>query len=148
MGRMIDTQEYLNTALDLIAQGKDFIPVPITGTSMTPFLHEGDTVFLSPLPARLKPGQILLHVRKDGKFVLHRIQRIESNSTVFSVGDRQSLCEAVDIPSQAKAIVTRANRNGRLINARSPLWLFYAYLWRWLFPIRQTLLSLVHTLRG
>ena len=52
MARLLDTQKYLDTVCDLLRQGEHSVAVPVAGSSMTPFLINGDTVYLD-LPEEL-----------------------------------------------------------------------------------------------
>lgn len=61
--RKFVTQEYLNHAVDLLKNGIDNVPVPVTGYSMAPFLIEGDTVYLSLPDKQVKRGDIILYLR-------------------------------------------------------------------------------------
>ena len=72
---ILDTKEYLDTVVELLAQGHRDVTVPVKGSSMVPFLHNGDVVYLN-LPERpAKRGDILLYLRPDGRYILHRVVR-------------------------------------------------------------------------
>ena len=136
MSRIVDTTQYLDTALSLLQNGQVHIPVPVSGTSMCPFLHPGDTVYLEPVPKALHPGDIVLFRRRSGQYILHRIIKKASGSTVLIAGDNQTALEPVDAATQIVAYVSSATRKGRSITVQSPTWLFYSILWRWLRPLR------------
>ena len=57
MALIVDTKEYLNTICQLLREGKQDLPVPVTGNSMCPFLHPGDIVSLNRFAA-LEKGAI------------------------------------------------------------------------------------------
>ena len=46
MAKVLDTTAYLDTVCALLQEGHAHVPVTGAGTSMTPFLDPGDTVFL------------------------------------------------------------------------------------------------------
>ena len=70
---ILDTQAYLNTVCDMLAPGQTLVPVPVAGTSMCPFLHPGDTVYLSAPDRSPEVGDILLFRRPTGPYILHRV---------------------------------------------------------------------------
>lgn len=148
MSRRIDTTQYLDTACGLLASGRDHIPVPVSGTSMCPFLHPGDIVYLSPVPGRFRPGDIVLFRRSSGAYILHRIIKVGHGHTVLISGDNQTLLEAVDAPKQIVALVTSADRKGRHLTVKSPTWQFYRVIWRWLRPIRPVLGAIHNKLKA
>lgn len=136
MKHVLDTTAYLDSILELLRAGKEPIIVPVTGTSMGPFLHPGDSVYLSMIPHCFHPGDIVLYRRENGTYILHRIIKIEKNGTVWITGDNQTQLEAVDASVQILALVTAVKRNGRFLTSRSLTWQFYQHIWRWLLPVR------------
>lgn len=141
MARTLDTKEYLDTVCALLEQGNTCVPVPVTGTSMTPFLDPGDTVYLQ-LPDRPPEiGDIVLFTRPDGQYVLHRIVAREPDGSFQLLGDRQTLREHVPA-GQILARVCRATHRGRPLTPASFRWKFFAVLWRKLEGIRPRLLGL------
>lgn len=103
-----------------------FIP---HGNSMWPMLRSGrDAVELSPLPQRLKKYDLPLYRRPDGRFLLHRIIRVEQNGCTCS-GDRQLRCESGVKREQMIALVTAFCRNGRWYSVAHPIYWLYCRLW-------------------
>ena len=147
MQRILDTKEYLDTVRELLEQGRTCVPVPVAGTSMTPFLYPGDTVWLDPPDAALKAGDIILFTRPDGRYVLHRIVKCDSDGSFILLGDAQTMRERVDGRHRVHGIVIRASHKGRPLTPKSPRWIFYAQAWRWLEPLRPRLLGLRERLR-
>ena len=65
------------------------LPLLISGNSMAPFLiHQRDTVYLSRLQKPLKKGDVVLYLRDNGSYVLHRIVQI-NNDQYSMIGDGQ-----------------------------------------------------------
>ena len=139
MDRIVDTKEYLDQVLPLLAAGQDTVMLPVTGTSMAPFLHPGDTVFLTKPVHPFSPGDIVLYRRTDDTYILHRIIRLGPDDIVWITGDNQTVLEPVQARNQIVATVTAAKRKGRLVTTGSLLWVFYCSVWRWLRPIRPLL---------
>ena len=129
MAKILDTKAYLDTVCDLLADGQTGVPVTIAGTSMTPFLDPGDTVFLDLPGEPTRPGDILLFTRSDQSYVLHRCVGIFPDGSLELLGDAQILSERVR-PSQVRAVVTAARHGGKLLDSRSLRWQFFRGFWR------------------
>ena len=67
---VVDTKEYLDMVSDLLREGREQVAVTVAGSSMVPFLHHGDKVYLDPLPEVLKAGDVVLYRRAGGQYVL------------------------------------------------------------------------------
>lgn len=134
MSRTIDTKEYLDTVVSLLQEGRKNIPVSVSGVSMTPFLHPGDTVFLN-LPQRAcRKGDIVLFTRSDGRYILHRIVRKYDESYLL-LGDSQIAKEFV--PAERICAVVTAIRIGeKVYTSAHPYCLFFRTVWRWFAPFR------------
>ena len=133
----VNTKEYLDMACALLAEGQTGVPVPVAGTSMTPFLRPGDTVYLELPRENLRRGDVVLFVRPGGRYILHRIVGIRGGGFTI-VGDSQTVREPVG-RDQIRAVVTRAVCRGRPCGPGSLRWRFFATLWRWALPIRRPL---------
>ena len=133
MALIVDTKEYLNTICQLLREGKQDLPVPVTGNSMCPFLHPGDIVYLNRFAA-LEKGDIVLFTRPDGSFVLHRIYQIKKDGSYLILGDNQMLPEPVPA-ERIHAIVTSARIKEKVITPKSLRWQCYAKLWT--RPVRR-----------
>lgn len=128
MSKVLDTQAYLDTVCDLLNAGHTHIPVTIAGTSMTPFLDPGDTVFLD-LPSRpIQAGDIILFARFGRQYVLHRVISVFPDGTLELLGDAQLTSEPV-LPAHVRAIVTGARHGGRLLDEHSLRWKFFRGPW-------------------
>jgi len=142
----LDTVSFLNTALALLDEGKTDIPVPVAGSSMTPFLRPQDTVYLSRIEAPIRRGDILLYRRASGQYVLHRVRRVREN-TLDMIGDAQTETEH-GVPHEAVcAIVRKVKRGNTLLTPDSPLWRFYQRAWLSVIPLRPTAVKVREALR-
>lgn len=136
MSRTLDTKEYLDTVVSLLREEK-LIPLRISGTSMTPFLHHGDVVYLSRPVQPVRRGDIVLFTRPDGSYVLHRIMKKKAGF-FLALGDAQYVPEPV--PSERiHAVVTSVQIQGRVLSNRHLRCLFFRFPWRWLAPLRPAL---------
>ena len=85
-------EELLPILLEVIESGGEFRFYP-RGTSMLPLLRqERDSVVLV-RPDTLSCGDICLYRRTNGKFVLHRLMKIEKDGTLTFCGDNQTALE-------------------------------------------------------
>lgn len=113
------------------------LPLVVTGSSMTPFLVEGrDRVFLSRLTRPARRGDILLYRRRTGAYVLHRVYRAEGEGYTM-VGDAQTDLEPGIRPEQVIAIVTRAQRKGKVQEPGTFWWEFFEKVWIRMVPLRR-----------
>lgn len=141
--KTVDTKSYLDALCEIAAQG-NCVTTVVAGASMTPFLSGGrDYVYLEAPSQKLKKGDIVLFVRDDGRYILHRIRYIRKDG-YYMVGDRQTVTEGPVQKEQIKALVTGAKRKGKELSPKSPLWLFFSKVWIRMVPLRPTILSLLY----
>lgn len=143
MARVVDTKEYLDIVCDLLENGETSVPVPVAGSSMIPFLHPGDTVYLDLPAAPLKRADIVLYTRPSGKYILHRIIAVNDDGSFFMMGDAQQEREWIESARQIRARVTCARHKGKLLTPRSPRWRFFATVWIRVVPLRHFLMNTV-----
>ena len=128
MAKILDTQSYLDTVCALLREGHTHVPVPVAGTSMTPYLAPGDTVVLD-LPARpIGRGDVILFARFGQKYVRHRVVNVIPDGSLELLGDAQVRSERGH-PGVARAIGTGARRGDRLLNEDSLRWRFFRDVW-------------------
>lgn len=132
----LDTEKYLDAVCLMIADGREDVPVPVRGVSMRPFLRNADFAHLSPLPGRIRGGDILLFQRPDGQYVLHRVYRCRKDGLFLMLGDAQLVREPVT-REQLRAKVSFVRRGGQIVKPGDFAWWFFAYPWRWLAPWRR-----------
>lgn len=141
MTRKLDTKAFLDTVCELLRQGQTAVTVPVTGSSMVPFLHDGDTVYLSAPPEKLEKGDVVLYARENGDYVLHRIRRLNRDGSLIMVGDAQQALEYLPSRQQVYGIAVAARHKGKRITPRSFHWWFYRHIWLWLRPWRYRLMA-------
>lgn len=144
MTKKVETREFLDSVTELVQAGKE-VPIPIAGGSMLPFLAPNrDSVLLTAPRFPLKKGDVALFRRPNGSYVLHRVfLRNEQNGTgvYYFVGDNQLLLEGPVPEAAICAIASKANRKGKVLSTRSPIWLFFSILWIRILPWRKRLQS-------
>lgn len=117
------------------------LPLIITGNSMSPFLIGGrDTVYLSRLTRPLRRGDTVLYQRRNGSYVFHRVYKV-SREGFTMLGDAQINPEPGIQPDQIIAIMTRAERKGKILTPGSFWWEFFEKIWIRIVPLRRPLRS-------
>ncbi len=145
--RKVPPELLLEQYRELLRQGQTELPLVITGSSMCPFLvGNRDTVFLSPLHQLPRRGQIVLYLRDNGQYVLHRVYRAGKDGCDM-VGDGQTQIERGIRQEQMIALVHRVSRKGRLLQKGSFLWWLFEKPWLCIRPLRPAALRLYTLLR-
>lgn len=118
----------------------------VTGVSMYPLLHNrSDTVVLEKAKT-IKKYDIVLHERKEGTYILHRI--IKKKGDVLTIaGDFETEKEYPVCTSQVIARVTGFTRNGKYHDVNEPFFKFYAVIWVAIFPFRLKAIRVLQLLR-
>lgn len=113
----------------------------VTGYSMRPTLHERrDSVILNLPASRQKAGDIILYLRENGQYVLHRIIETAEEGYICS-GDNQVMREPVS-HSQVLAVVSGICRKGKRYPADSLGCRLYAAMCVGMFPVRKYYIAL------
>lgn len=142
MARILDTNAFLDAVCELLLQGQRNVAIPVTGGSMVPFLHSGDMAYLDLPDSPLKKGDIVLYTRESGRYILHRIKRINKDGSFIMVGDAQQELELLPRRELIHARVTSALHCGKHIHPGQPRWWFYQHIWLNIVPIRHFLMAL------
>ena len=130
---------------ECISEGKK-VNMRVTGISMSPLLHNRrDTVVLERAD-NLKKYDIVLHERKEGTYILHRI--IKKKGDVLTIaGDFEIEKEYPVYTSQVLAKVSSFVRNGVYHDADEAFFKLYAIVWVAIFPFRIRALALLQFAR-
>lgn len=117
------------------------VVLKLDGESMRPLIRkQKDSVTVIPVYRELKIGDIVLFVRKDGAYVVHRICKINAGFVV-TIGDN---CVGYDAPvpvSDIRGIIIKAERDGKTINLDSAFSRFFGILRMYTRPFRMLLLK-------
>lgn len=106
--------EVVPRMLELISRKEGFWLV-VTGNSMTPTLkHLKDRVYISPFGGKVKKGDILLTAIQETHCLLHRVVKCNGDM-VYYKGDAQIYCEGPLPVRDVIGIVTKIERNGKVI---------------------------------
>ena len=112
----------------------------VTGFSMRPMLHERrDSVVLIPVRQRQSVGDVILYLRENGQYVLHRIIAVEECGYICS-GDNQAMREPVS-HSQLLGVMESFTRKGKAYTVRSFGYRIYTAACVHLFFLRKCYLA-------
>ena len=140
--RTVEIPNYilLSSVRQLISEGHT-TTIRVKGNSMQPFLKNGrDSVVLA-AAAVLQEGDVVLAEFSPGKYVLHRIIKIDGTDlTLMGDGNTKGTekCSAGDV---AGTVITFI-RNGKNIDCNNIKWKIYSKIWLALFPLRRYLLGI------
>ena len=148
---------------ECLAQGQEVV-LTVTGNSMSPFLrHQKDQVVLVACdPAALRPGDVPLFRRRNGKYVLHRIVERDDGVACTRWGQEQPLpshCDSLQYtmlgdaqwqeephiaPDQIVACATAFISRGKRWECDSDAYRRNRLRWHRLLPLRPVLVRLYH----
>lgn len=142
MAKILDTNAYLDTVCQLLQQGQCHVAIPVTGGSMVPFLHSGDMAYLDLPDSPLKKGDIVLYTRESGRYILHRIKKVNKDGSFIMVGDAQMALELIPRQDMIHARVSYVKHGDKLVRPGQFRWLFYQHIWLNVVPFRHFLMTL------
>lgn len=139
--KTVDTKEYLDVICSLLREGRREVSVPVAGSSMSPFLHHGDTVYLDPVEVLPKRGDIVLFTRPSGQYILHRVVKVNADGSYIMLGDAQTQRERIESAASIHGIVVSALHKGKLLTPKSFRWRIFATVWQWVVPLRPFIMK-------
>ena len=106
------------------------------GTSMMPMLRPGrDLLVIEPPSGRLNRYDVPLYKRDSGKYILHRVLKVQKNGYVLC-GDNQWRREYGVSDRQIIGVLTVFVRDGKEIPVTDLRYRLYVHLWCDLFWLR------------
>lgn len=132
--RTVDRLDFLR--IMTVAEDGSVIPLLVTGTSMLPFLLDRRSVVYLEKDRSYQPkrGDIVLFLRPDGAWVLHRVVRLLPNGKLLINGDGQAWTETI-MPQQIMAQVVRICRRKRIFSTENVIYRVLSRMWMPLRPI-------------
>lgn len=113
------------------------VTIPLEGSSMQPLIRRHiDPVTIVPLHRPLKKGDVVLFTNAPGRFVVHRVWKLEETS-VQTLGDN---CLNPDSWIPYDCVLGQAvsfSRNGRRYRLDTPASRIWGRFWMTLYPIRK-----------
>ena len=138
---MITDATILQEAIRLVSEGVS-VTLPVNGSSMLPFIVGGKESVILQKPEQTEVGDVVLAWVPPGRYVVHRIIRIEGEHvTLMGDGNLAGTehCTVSDIKARATHVVDEKERTHYLYNNRRRR---AARLWWRLRPIRRYLLAI------
>ena len=132
--RTVDRLDFLR--IMTVAEDGSVNPLLVTGTSMLPFLLDRRSVVYLEKDRSYQPkrGDIVLFLRPDGAWVLHRVVRLLPNGKLLINGDGQAWTETI-MPQQIMARVVRICRRKRIFSTENVIYRVLSRMWMPLRPI-------------
>ena len=120
----------IDTSLETLLQKDGYIITPIKGMSMHPFLKEGrDKVVIKKIENKIKKGDVLLYLRPNGTYVLHRVYAL-NQKFLEMCGDNQTIIERGVKYSAVLGVLTGVYRNDKYVYLKkSCRYKFYKIFW-------------------
>lgn len=119
----------------------DSVRLTVTGNSMYPMLHSRkDTVVLQKAET-IKKYDITFHRRSDGRYILHRVLKINPDGTYQIAGDNELKTEPPVKREQILGVVTSYTRWGKECSLKSPWYWLYVRIWHLLMPWRWKIVN-------
>ena len=140
MKQMTD-QEIIAEAIRLVDDGVS-VTLPVDGRSTLPFIIGGRESVILGKPEQPAVGDVVLAWVLPGRWVVHRIIRIEGEHvTLMGDGNLMGVeyCTTGDIKALATHVV---GAGGKPHNLYTPWRRLGAKVWWWLRPIRRYLLAI------
>lgn len=142
----IPASQWSSAILPMLDEGRN-LKLPLSGLSMSPLLVGGrdEVLITSVLGKKLKRGDIVLYVRKDGTHVLHRIHHVKSNM-YYMLGDAHTLIEGPIKEEDVLAVATAVIRKEKMILCSQYSYRIISALWLFARPLRPIILKIVRGL--
>lgn len=128
MSKIISMEEMMSIIQEQLESGGKATFTP-KGKSMFPMLRDGkDTVTIGKAIGPLRKYDIPLYQRSNGKFVLHRVVKVQHGTYVMR-GDGQFFDEYGVEDSQIIGVVESFSRKGKKYSCRGIGYGFYKRIW-------------------
>ena len=117
------------------------VTIRLRGYSMRPFLENDRDKALLRKAGDIKVGDPVLAEIAKGKYVLHRIVKIDGDDVTL-LGDgnlRTEACKTDDIRAAVVGFYRKGRKTPDLVNSRK--WKTYSFVWMRLRPVRRYLLA-------
>lgn len=139
--------EIFKYVVEEIANGNT-VQLRVRGTSMLPFLREGDFAILVPFDqADLKVGDSVLFTYVK-EIYLHRIIRRKGDNLVLQGDGIRKSKETITTQHVIALMKQIIRKNGKKVDCNTFSWYLRFYVWYHLRPFRRYLLKLYYVFRN
>ncbi len=124
------------------------VRLTVNGSSMVPFIHDGDVVDLEPAKTVRRCDVALVQTREGARphCVLHRVVKVTQNA-FFLRGDSLMHNEGPFTNSTILGIVAVSSHRGSIRSIGSSWWRFGGLIWLTVYPLGTWLLYMYQFLR-
>ena len=141
----LPNQSFFSEVKALLDEGKQ-VRIPVKGSSMRPFLWNGDTVELLPVSEHtIRWGEIVLSLTNTGRIVLHRVA-FKRKDRLWLMGDAHTRQKEQVTMGDVWAFTVTAYRNGKLRKLDSFGRRCAVFGWFLVLPFRGLLLKIYNML--
>ena len=134
-------KDIISEAIRLVEEGVS-VTLPVDGRSMLPFIIGGKESVILQQPRQPQIGDVVLALVEDGRYVVHRIIRIDGDHVTL-MGDGNLVgterCTIANIKALATHVV---DAKGKMHQIDTPWRRRAAQLWWHLRPVRRYLLAI------
>ena len=134
-------KDIISEAIRLVEEGVS-VTLPVDGRSMLPFIIGGKESVILQQPKQPQIGDVVLALVEDGRYVVHRIIRIDGDHVTL-MGDGNLVgterCTIANIKALATHVV---DAKGKMHQIDTPWRRRAAQLWWHLRPVRRYLLAI------
>ena len=130
---------------EILLKKNKLINAPV-GVSMLPLLRSNRDVVI--LENNLKPEiyDVVLYIRDNGKYILHRIIDVDSNSYVMC-GDNQFIKELGIKQEQILAVMTGFYRDKKYYESSNRYYQWYVKVWCYSLKLRRVFIVILKIYR-
>lgn len=131
---------------ELISRGE--IVYTNSGDSMFPLIRpSGDLIVIKRKTCGFKKYDVALYKRNSGKYVLHRILKVNRDATYVACGDNRYTKEFGLTDANMLGVLVSVVRNGKEIKLSGLKCRLYAHLWCDMFFVRKIILIAVKIIK-
>lgn len=139
----VDNDDLIPVIFELLDKGHT-VTLRLRGRSMMPFLVDNRDIALITKAKQINKGDAVLARVDDGRFVLHRIIKIEGDDVTL-MGDGNTTTEHCKRENVRGFIIGFYRKGRKKIDKTNGLkWTVYSFIWMRLRPIRRYLLAIIH----
>ena len=132
---IVDNASFFSQVGHFLSSGRE-VQLRVAGDSMLPFLADGDCVCLAPVESvTIKRGDVLLAMWQ-GRYVLHRVVRMERRQLVLTGDHNLTQLETVST-DRVLGVMTVAYRAERVLFRRSAMMRWLGLAWYVIRPGRR-----------
>jgi len=139
---IVPCRELLPVITGALIRGQRIL-IEATGSSMQPFIYNGDTIELVPKSVQMKIGDIVLAELPHNFYIAHRIVKLGNNS-VYLRGDNQIGIQGPISNDHVIALVSASVHNGKTRRHDKGLWRILGVIWIKIYRITPALKTIYH----